>query len=212
MKNLRMLAFAAALISGSAAQAAIVSGYSKAAAVADGWTVLYQGDYAATFNYSNVLNSIAAGTKVALASSSSATASTFDLFAGTSLNILQTITAPDTTVFADNAYWYRNGDSVGFAPTAIINQGGADTENSGFLVPVADPLDGALRLSWHEGLTNATGGWRSGLTFGLNSNIDWQRYVLVQLDQDLPEPASLALFGLGAAGLAAARRKSAKKA
>lgn len=209
MKSMKNSILVAALLSCSFANAAIMSDYNKTAASSAGWSIVYQGSYGGSFDYAALLNSLAPGSQVALASSSSANALTFDLFAGTSRTTLQTMTAYNTTIFADDAYWYWNTGSVGFSPSALIHQTSADVGGAGW--GYYDNLgDGDLRLSWHTGsATNVVGGWRSGLNTMLNGDQEWQRYVLVRDGQpSVPVSAPLTLIAFGMLALGLTRRQT----
>jgi hypothetical protein len=192
------------LLLGNIANAAIISDYSKIDSVNDNWGIVYQGGYGETFDYATLLNSLAPGSTVALASSSSDGSLTFDLFAATDLSILQTITAYNSTLWSDGAYWYRNSSSVGFSLGSQISQSSADITG----IFSADDGTADFDISWHGGLTDVEGGWRSGLTSGLNYDNIWQRYVLVDSGPaSVPEPSTLAIFALGMIGLASRRFK-----
>ncbi len=209
MKSMKNSILVAALLSCSFANAAIMSDYNKTAASSAGWSIAYQGSYGGSFDYAALLNSLAPGSQVALASSSSANALTFDLFAGTSRTTLQTMTAYNTTIFADDAYWYWNTGSVGFSPSALIHQTSADVGGAGW--GYYDNLgDGDLRLSWHTGsASNVVGGWRSGLNTSLNGDRGWQRYVLVRDGQpSVPVSAPLTLIAFGMLALGLTRRQT----
>lgn len=209
MKSMKNSILVAALLSCSFANAAIMSDYNKTAASSAGWFIAYQGSYGGSFDYAALLNSLAPGSQVALASSSSANALTFDLFAGTSRTTLQTMTAYNTTIFADDAYWYWNTGSVGFSPSALIHQASADVGGAGW--GYYDNLgDGDLRLSWHTGsASNVVGGWRSGLNISLNGDQEWQRYVLVRDGQpSVPVSAPLTLIAFGMLALGLTRRQT----
>jgi len=187
--------------------AGIISDYNKTDASNAGWSILFQTSYGSSFNYQSVLDLVAEGSEVALASSSSDGAFTFDLFGSTTLSVLESFTSTDTTIFADGAYWYRNSLSTGFTLDPDIKQCSADAGDS-----VCGVVDSSiygltdLRLSWHGGNPIIDGGWRSGDNIWLNSDTVWQRYILVKANS-VPEPGTLVLFALGLAAIGFYRKR-----
>lgn len=71
-------------------------------------------------------------------------------------------------ILINGAYWYStNYKSFGFAPSPIINQFPADTEN----------LKSNQRLSWH--IDGIYGGWRLGTATELNSDNNYYKVILI---------------------------------
>lgn len=138
---------------------------------------------------------------------------TIEVLAADKYTTVTTYTQLNQTKVSNGVGWYFNGYSMGFAgATDSIYQNSADVAG----IAERD------RLSWHTGVdggylqdaaqlpTNVFAGWRAGSNYSIYDGSDWERVVFT-LQTDLPEPASLGLIGLGLAGLAAARRKSAAK-
>jgi hypothetical protein len=193
------------LFAGFQANASIISDYGKTDAASDGWSVLYQGTFNELPNMASILGGIASGTTYALASSLSASTTTYDLFGSTTTNLLDIRgTTHNSTTAADGAFWYWNNyswdyGSLGFSDSASISQMSADTGS------------GDLRMSWHTVNDSLRTGYRSGVNMGLQGSgagDSWQRYVLVQ--SDVPEPSIITLFGLGLVGIGFLRKRKAQ--
>ena len=115
----------------------------------NGWTKFYEQTYGTTIG--SIATSLIPSGQYVILSGKAVGSSTIILAAAAPTSAVFTETVINTPQLINGTYWYYTPNlSIGFAPTATINQTSADTED------VSNPL----RLSWHT--DNLGGGWRLG--------------------------------------------------
>lgn len=179
---------------------------SIAGVAADGWSVIFETTYDDSTPYDIATITAGAGTHLMLAAYFTGS-STYDVLAAAPTADVLTLTAINATHAANGVEWYLNHESWGFAGLGdSIHQSSADTNG---------PSE-RDRLSWHTNpggpLNRMQEGWRSGDNTGLNESNTWRKVILTADVAAVPEPTSLALFGLTALGMGVSLRRRRERA
>jgi hypothetical protein len=107
--------------------------------------------------------------------------STIILAAAAPTSAVFTETVINTPQLLNGTYWYNTpNESIGFAPTNVINQSSADFGTTG------------LRLSWH--LLPTIGGYRLGDILDLNSSTAYLKQVWTWNGPTAPAPAPAPVY------------------
>ncbi len=176
-----------------------------------GWTLCHRSNYGSSVSIADMFGTCN-GSYVMLAGALSSS-NKIDTLAAALFSDVTAYTSVNTTRTSNGAQWYFNGYSMGFAGLGdMISQTTADTAG----------LNERDRLSWHTSMSagywnqnsalsplHVYNGWRSGSNYSIYEGTEWERLVFTYNapKNDIPEPSTLAIFGLTLVALGLRRFK-----
>lgn len=212
MKKVLALAALAAVLAAPAAHAAtvpigVMNDVSATTVAGWGFTECYSKGYGASGDaVADVIAACSSGGVLMMAARRTGS-DMFEVLAAAALADVTFYTgSSNTTHNANGVEWYFSDNySWGFAGGGdLVERVSCDINGSAWT-----GTDERDRLCWHTGGGFMNGGWRAGNVIELNGDNGWEKVLLVADAGSgvVPEPLSLALVGLGLAGLATTRRR-----